>query len=48
MGFCPTAPEDLNAPYRIVGLIVGVSAAAMVLLTPRVGRTFHGQGSQAR
>jgi hypothetical protein len=48
MGFCPTAPHDLNAPYRIVALIVGVIAAAMVLLSPFVGRTFHGQGSQAR
>jgi hypothetical protein len=47
MGFCPTAPHDLNAPYRIVTLIVGVSAGAMVLLSPLIRRTFHGQGSQA-
>jgi hypothetical protein len=32
MGYCPLTPRDLTDPYRVLAVVIGVLAAAVVLL----------------
>lgn len=33
MGYCPVAPRDLNAPIRVLALVVGLIGPGVVMVT---------------